>query len=209
MYVELTKLLAEQQIIHPTTLDAANWSTDGLRLTIGGYPWWQTPHPDWDARSSIHFVFTDVLEGSIRPDEFDFASDEILEDFDVVPINEIGWAQPSDAEIYCSGPVPDPLSLYVRLNDFLREECAFKLPCDFLNGAEQISSFIRLTQSRNFLLGRGPECIRDLLRDELKTQGVAHNEIFVPHQSIPTFLVRFGSSAFICKDARAELDRHP
>ncbi|MEX2250368.1 MAG: hypothetical protein WD671_12115, partial [Parvibaculum sp.] len=104
MYVELTKLLAERPICHPTTLDAVLWSAHGLRLTFNGYPWWRDSSPSQDAQGSIHFVFREIGEGKLWPQSFDFSDDAILEDFDILPVSDVCWAQQHGWKIFCLGP---------------------------------------------------------------------------------------------------------
>ena len=207
MQIELVKLLANRLIRHPGQIERFYWSGDGLHIGIRGYPWWLDAEADHDATGKIEFHFRNIFDGVIRPEGIDFDSDEILEDFDVSSSKQVGWTQPAAWSIYCSGPIPDPLRLYRRLNDFLSQEASFRRPDDFLNGASTISGFEQLCSERSFLLAQGPDCIRELLCDELKAQSVSFSEVrtLIPQQK--AYLVRFGDSSFLCRDAVAEFSQ--
>jgi hypothetical protein len=147
-----------------------------------------------------------LLAGSLRPDEFDFQDDEALDAFELLAASDVAWAQPSDWSIFCSGPIPEPLPIYVRLDDFLQGERSFLAAGDFLNQADKLSAFIEMTGSPSFLLARGPACVRDLLCSELERQAVPHNVLSTMADTGPNFLVRLERSAFLCRGAEAELD---
>lgn len=206
MRVELTQLLAERPIVHPTKIEAISWSQAELRIKLGGYPWWLNDGHRSDEVGSIHLVFRYLADGSIHPRAFDFEDDEALEGFEVLPLGASRWALPQTWSIYCSAPVPDPLRIYVSLHDFLSRQAAFMAPEDFLNQARQIGDFLNLAASQSFLLGRGPDCIRDLICDELQRQGVAHNVVRTHAGVGAKFHVRFGTSSFLCDEAFADIE---
>lgn len=75
--------------------------------------------------------------------------DEILEFFDISPLVEHDWAQPYGFEIYGSAPLPEPLSLYARVEDYLWEADASKTARDFLNmgNGGLLKNFCRVHQN--------------------------------------------------------------
>ncbi len=204
--VQLTELLAERPIAHPSQLTGVRWTSEGLVLQIEGTRWWRTPYGGDPTHGRIEFIFSGLLEGCIRPDEFDFSHDEVLEDFGLESIDDVPWAQPADFSVYASGPIPDPQALYVRLSDFLSEQGAFRRAGDYLNCAKKMSTFVELGRSGSCLVGRGPECIRALLSAELEAQCVRHNVLHTLADCSPAFVVTLGSSQFLCSQAQARLD---
>ncbi len=102
-------------------------------------------------------------------------------------------------------PIPDPLRLYMRVNDHLVGAGSFRTVGDFLNCAQTISAFMELAESRSYLLARCPESIRLLLTDELRKQGVPFTEERPVQQLSQGLLVRLGNSAFLCQRAWADI----
>ena len=204
MQIELVKLLATQPIRHPSRVEQLNWSSRGVQIAIQGYPWWLEATTDYNATGRIEFHFRNIFDGVIRPADIDFGSDEILEDFVIRSTEQVGWAQPKIWSIYCSAPIPDPLHLYRQLEEFLFQEASFKRPDDFLNSGSPLSSFERLCSERSFLLAQGPDCIKDIICSELQAQSVLFSEVrsLVPEEK--AYLVSFGTSSFLCRDALAE-----
>jgi hypothetical protein len=204
--VDLGELLAERDIIHPTQIETVSWSDDQLQITLRGYRWWERPYSDRSVDGRIRLIFGGLLDGSLRPDEFDFKDDEALDEFELLPASDVAWAQPSDWSIFCSGPIPEPLQIYIRLHDFLHDAGSFLTAGDFLNQADKLGAFSEMARSRSFLLARGPACVRDLLCRELERQAVPHNVLSTTADTAPNFLVRLGRSAFLCCSAEAEFD---
>lgn len=205
MRIDLTKLLTDRTVRHPSVLKKVHWSSDGLKLTLEGYPWWRQNGPYCEETNKIDFVFRNIGEGWIIPDTFNFFDDEFLEDFEVIPLEQAGWAQPCEWSIYCSGPIPDPLRLYMRVNDHLAGADSFRTVGDFLNCAQTVSGFMEIAESSSYLLARCPESIRLLLTDELKKQNAPFTEERPVHKISQGFLVRVGNSAFLCGHAWADI----
>jgi hypothetical protein len=204
MRVQLVDLLAERSVAHPTTLRSVRWAGEELLIEVEGCDWWRPPYGQ-PASATITLVFRGLLEGALAVDEFDFEDDEALEEFEVRPIEAVGWAQASDWSIYCSGPIPSPLDVYSKLQDFLVAQGSFRGPEDFLNQAERLSAFVALAQSPGFLMARGPECVRALLCAELERQETPHNVVPTLDDDQANFVVRLGRSGFLCRVAEVEL----
>jgi hypothetical protein len=204
--VELAELLAEREIIHPTKIDSVMWANDELVISATGFPWWERAHLDRKLNGRIRLIFSGIDDGVLRPDEINAEDDEALEDFEVVPVAQVDWAQPKRWSVFCSGPVPEPMALYVRLHDYLARRRAFLLPEAFLNHATEISRFIEMAHTPGFKLGQGPECVRALLCAELERQGVTYNVVPTPADEAGRWLVRLGGSSFLCRSAAAEFE---
>jgi len=206
MRVNLIELLAERTITHPTHIEAVTWRSDELSIVVSGYRWWK-PHYAADAMDGrIRLIFSGLVDGCIRPDEFSLSEDEALEDFRLERVADVPWAQPMDQSVFCSAPIPKPLALYVRLSDFLSRAGAFREARHYLNQADQIASFVKMAASTGFLLCRGPNCVRSLICTELDAQGVPHNVLRTAADMTADFLVTIGNSAFLCCQAEAEMD---
>jgi len=201
----LLDLLTERPIVHPTRIDAVTWMGRQLTIAVSGHPWWASAYEGRRREGAISLVFTDLGEGRLFTDELQPEDDEALEDFEILPVSDVPWAQARDWSIYCSGPIGEPISLFAKVHDYLRQGQAFMGPEHFLNGAGDMSHFAAMTQTAGFLVGRGPTCIRDLICAELDRQHVPHNVIQTTADTEPRYLVRLGDSAFLCEDALAEL----
>jgi hypothetical protein len=201
----LLDLLSDRPIVHPTRIEAVAWRGRQLTIDVRGHRWWSSPHEDRHAEGAIRLVFSGLEDGCLFTDELQIDDDEALEDFEVVSVSGVPWAQASDWSIYCSGPIGEPISLFAKVHDYLRLKQAFLGAEDFLNQAEVLSGFVTMTQAAGFLVERGPACIRDLICSELERQGVPYNVIQTPVDAEPQYLVRLGNSAFLCQEAVAEL----
>ncbi len=201
---DLLDLLIDRPVIHPTKIDAVTWSGRGLTIAVRGHRWW-AGHEDRQIEGKITLVFSGLQNGCLLTDELESDDDEALENFEVLPVSGVPWAQASAWSIYCSGPIDEPISLFAKVYDYLRLCDAFVGPEHFLNHATDISRFVTMTKVGGFLVGRGPTCIRDLICDELERQAVPHNVVHSAVDTEPRFLVRLGNSAFLCQEALAEL----
>jgi hypothetical protein len=201
----LLDLLTDRPVVHPTRIDAVAWRGSQLTIAVRGHCWWASPYEDQQTEGAISLVFNGLENGRLFTDELEPDDDEALEDFEVIPVSDVPWAQGCDWSIYCSGPIDEPISLYAKVHDYLRLSDAFVGPEHFLNQATDISCFVAMARASGFLVGRGPTCIRDLICAELRRQGVRHNVVHTTADTEPQFLVRLGKSAFLCKEALAEL----
>ncbi|HVI31334.1 hypothetical protein [Phenylobacterium sp.] len=206
MRKDLLKLLSEREIVHPTRITAASWRGRTLSINVAGFPWWEGPYVDRTGEGRCRLVFEGLGEGCLRTDEFDLLDDEALEDFSLTPVSETPWAQASDWSIYCSGALPEPLALYMRLQDELALAGSFLGPEAFLNGAARISAFRDMAARPGFLLARGPAFVRDVLLSELDRLGVAYNVVPGSADAEPQLLARLAGSAFFCEAAFAEYE---
>lgn len=200
----LLDLLTERPIVHPTRIDSVMWSGRQLTIAVGGHPWWASPYEGQRREGAMTLVFTDLGEGRLFTDELQPEDDEALEDFEVIPVSDVPWAQARDWSIYCSGPVGEPITLFAKVHDYLRQSQAFMGPEHFLNGAGDLSHFAAMTRTAGFLLSRAPSGLRDLICAELDRQNVPHNVIQTTADTEPQYLVRLGDSAFLCQEALAE-----
>src|SRR5271155_2569639 len=197
MRIDLAGLLQSRPISHPTRIVSASILSGALRVIVRGNAWWRPSSTTVDERT-IEFAFENIREGHIKIEDFG-DDDEALETFEITASAEVGWAQPDAFSIFCSGPLKDPLKLYLRVHDFLKEIDAYREPDEFLNYASgRLAQFIQITSSSSFLVARGPECIRKIVCDELEKQGVAHNVIATALTPRRGWLVRLGESHFLC-----------
>ena len=201
----LLELLIDRPVVHPTRIDAITLRGRQLTIAVRGYRWWASPCEDRQTEGEMSLVFNGLENGCLLTDELGSDDDEALEDFAVMAISDVPWAQARDWSIYCSGPVDEPLSLFAKVHDYLRLNDAFLGAEHFLNQATDISCFVDMTKTGGFLVGSGPTCIRDLICAELKRQAAPHNVVRAAADTEPQFLVRLGNSAFLCQEAVAEL----
>lgn len=181
------------------------WRGRELSMLIGGYCWWAKPESGAYSEGKAVFVFSDLREGTLQFPGIDPDDDEALEDFDLEPVAGLAWAQPADWTIFSSGPVSSPMQLYERVEDYLRNADAIFDAGRFLNQAEDRRRFEKIARSTGCMIGRGPAVIRDLICAELDCQDVPHNVVANASNPATGFLVRLGSSAFICSRAEFEL----
>lgn len=201
----LLDLLTDRPIVHPTRIDGVAWRGRQLTIAVRGYRWWASPYENRQIEGEMSLIFNGLEKGFLLTDELEPDDDEALDGFEVLPVSDVPWAQACDWSIYCSGPIDEPVSLFAKVQDYLRLCGAFVGPEHFLNQATDISSFVTMTKVGGFLVGRGPSCIRDLICAELERQAVPHNVVQAPDDTEPEFLVRLGNSAFLCQEALAEL----
>lgn len=204
MRVDLMDLLAERPIGHPTRIERAVIRRDRIELVVSGHPWWSDadvggPSP------RITLVFEELSGGELPVCLNDWVEED-LECFSVQPLAGVGWAQPETQQIFCNGPLPDPVSVYSKLQAYLVAADAFKGPGDFLNQGDVLARFAKITSGRSYSLARGPEVVCRLLCDELGRQSVSHTVI--SHSSPPEsrLWVRLNGSGFLCARAWAEFE---
>jgi hypothetical protein len=203
---ELIDLLDQKSIVHPTWIDTITWSGSTLRMAVRGYPWWLPEKAGFGSAGAVLLVFEGLGIGRLHTDELQAEEpfdDEALEDFKISRVSDVPWAQAREWDIYCSAPIPRPFDLYCRVQSYLRENEAFVGPEFFLNQADDLSRFARMVASSGFLLCSGPNCIREMICDELVLQCVSHN-VLRRSAEAPKLLVRLGDSAFLCDSAIAE-----
>ncbi len=200
---DLFELLSERPIVHPTRIDGVAWRGRKLALAVRGFRWWESPYIEREDEGSMSLIFDNVGAGCLCTDEFYVDNDEALEDFELRLVSEVPWAQACDWSVYCSGPIAQPLVLFGALHDYLLSSDAFLRAEHFLNQAANLSRFAAMAQTRGFLIGQGPRCIRDLICEELDRQSVPHNVVKIVAAD-QRFLVRLGNSAFLCDSALAE-----
>ena len=210
MKVDLLDLLRSKSIVHPTTITSLNLVESKLIVSLTGYAWWrEKPTPE----ASYEFHFGEVSDGLIDAMlgslVFDHKNAEALEYFFVHPLTDAGWAQPATCQIFCSGPLKYPLSLYSKLERHLEKAEAFKEPKDFMNGGQgetPIATFAKIASENSFLLATAPEEVCTLLTAELERQGVPHNVVRRTDVRVETRLhVRLDRSDFLCGSASAIL----
>lgn len=201
----LLELLIDRPVVHPTRIDAITLRGRQLTIAVRGYRWWASAYEDRQTEGEMSLVFHGLEDGCLLTDELGPDDDEALEDFAVMAISDVPWAQARNWSIYCSGPIEEPLSLFAKVHDYLRLNDAFLGAEHFLNQATDISRFVAMTKTGGFLVGSGPTCIRDLICAELDRQAAPHNVIRAAADAEPQFLVRLGNSAFLCQEAVAEL----
>lgn len=202
---DLFDLLAVRSIAHPSRMKALQVRGDTLTLSIEGWSWWRADRSD--VEGEIRLVFDGISSGSIAlPDFQAWDLNEILEDFRIEQTSMLDWAQPASSSIYCSAPIPRPLAVYQRIDDFLQDRNALRRPVDFLNGAHRLSRFLEYTSSNAFLLSTGPAAITELVSEELRVQDVPHTNLSVSGREEAPILVRLGAHGFFCEHAHAEFD---
>jgi S-adenosylmethionine:diacylglycerol 3-amino-3-carboxypropyl transferase len=67
-----------------------------------------------------------------------------------------------------------------------------------------LKSFVEITHSTSYLLGRMPPELRDLVCNELDAQRVSHNELPTKLRRSELLLATIGGSQFFCETAEAE-----
>ncbi len=205
MIIDLVELLHSREIVHPSRIASATFEAGQFELIVEGCPWWRGSA---GPASRITFRFGGITSGEFDgPTLLDGNDDEILEDFEIAHTSTLEWAQPSRFSIYCSAPLREPLKIYLAVEAYLRGSLAQKGPADFLNGGEDLSSFLEITASPGYQLARGPDSIRDLVQSQLVAQDVPHSTIeTVVGQPEGRLFVRLVGSAFFCETAVAEFE---
>jgi hypothetical protein len=208
MRIELTKLLAQRPVESPSRVKRMTFAGRRLEVLVTGFPWWSAEdngrpwHP-----SSITLIFEELPWGYGRlPVHLDDPYGDDLEDFSVVCLADVGWAQPPADEIYCNGPLADPIALYTLLQDRLHDADAFLGPEDLLNQCDRLSEFLRLASGSSFLLARTPAALTGLLRSELDRQQVPYTVLARQAGVESRLWVRFAGGSFLCERAFAEID---
>jgi len=202
--LNLVALLRETPVVHPTRIEQVIWKADRLTIEVRGHRWWADPGED-EAEGGISLVFTGLEDGCLRPDALVLDDDEALEDLSVIDVSLTPWAQACEWSIYTSGPVAQPERLFALVHDYLAEDGACFGPERFLNGGRSISRFTTIAEMGGSHVATGPACIRDLICAELERQSTPFNLVHSVAGPAPCFLVRLGDSAFLCREAFAEI----
>lgn len=99
------------------------------------------------------------------------------------------------------------MNLYLRVHDFLKEADSYREAEEFLNYASgRLAQFIEITSSNSFLVAQGPECIRQVVCNELEEQDVTFNVTLTDMAPNRQLLVRLEESYFLCAAAFAEFE---
>jgi hypothetical protein len=208
--VELTELLRVRQIEHPTRIVSTVITKGALRVVLASRPWWHDVNGPQHERT-IQFLFEGVTRGELRNEDIGGGvgadAEEALETFEIGPLSEMDWAQPNSFSIFCSGPLSDPFSLYLRMHDYLRDVCSYRRVEEFLNVASgRLAKFVEITSSNSYLVATGPDCVRQIVCRELDEQAVRYNVIQTAMQPNRDLLVRLEDSYFLCARAYAEFE---
>jgi hypothetical protein len=204
MRIELPDLLAQKPIIHPTRVERVTICGDRMVVLVSGYPWWGEAQGDTGS-SSITLVFEELSSGNL-PVCLNDSGLEDLEEFSVQSLAEIGWAQPAIEEIYCNGPIPDPVALYAMFQAHLHSAGAFITVGDLLNQGTVLVDFLRLASGKSFLLARTPTALTALLRAELDGQSVPHTVVAHKSRFENRLWVRLNGQSFFCARAYADIE---
>lgn len=204
MRVNLIELLRDQSVAHPSRIVATTLQDGNLRIHLVGWPWWMN-HADQNEERGIEFIFSDVGDGIIEPLSFASDDDEALENFSVVPSAKLEWEKLCGTEIYCNAPVPRAFELWAVVHDFLASQGTFRTTQEFFNCSDggTLNSFLQLTRSNSYLLGRFPLAIRNLVCAELNAQEVSYTELPTTFRKPAQLLVIIGRSQFFCDRAEA------
>jgi hypothetical protein len=208
MRTSLMQLLRDRPLCHPSRIvSAAITEPHELAVRVSGYPWW-SDRADRTRDHEIAFTFGGLGEGILELPDFDFEDDEALEVFSVEEATNVPWAQPRGYEIYCNAALPRPMDIYLTVHDFLVSQRAFVGPEQFLNYGNYglLESFVEITQTNSYLLGRLPPALCALVCNELDAQGVSHNELSTTLRRSGLLLAAIGGSQFFCETAEAEFE---
>lgn len=211
MKVGLLELLESRPIVHPTIITSLNLIESQLVVSLTGHPWWREGPSLENVPYQFHFeeVSDGFIDAALGSQVFGEQDNEALEYFSVQSLKNVGWAQSATCELFCSGALKSPLSLYSKLERYLEKAGAFKQPKDFLNcgqGAVPITTFAKIASESSFLLACVPEELCALLTDELDQQGVPHNVVRRADARVESRLhVRLDNSDFLCGFASATL----
>ncbi len=105
----------------------------------------------------------------------------------------------------CHKPLPDPIAVYIALENHLRSLDAFKTPEDFLNGLGPLSSgygsmagFLRISASQSFQVAEVPTVLVPVISQALENQRVPFSMIEHRAPAETRLWVNFESFGFIC-----------
>src|SRR5271170_1665381 len=153
MRIDLTELLRSRPIVHPTRIVATSISRGSLRFAVHGHPWWNS-RTVARGEETIEFLFEGITEGDIEIGDFGGLGNdetEALESFKICSLAEFDWAQPSKFSIFCSNALKNPLSLYLRVHDFLIEADAYRRPEEFLNySSGRLAQFTEIASTASY-----------------------------------------------------------
>jgi hypothetical protein len=169
MKTDLLELLNRTNIVHPTRIVGIEASHLQLRIKVSGNQWWRN---DGGAEEGqIVFTFDGIGEGLLDPKTlFDMEKDKALEIFEVSLLSEKEWANAGTSfATYCSEPLPDPLQLYLIIEDYLWNAGALRSARDYLNIPNgSLLHFCEIAGTGSYLLAEAPPRIHELVLEELK-----------------------------------------
>lgn len=219
MRIDLLDLLCKAEIVHPSTIrsvemrerliEAAGCTASDLYVSLIGHAWWRPGRKD-DIETAYEFLFEDLYDGTLGVRMVDSHFDEALEDFSIQSLIDTDWAQGGERQIFCSGPLRDPFSLYMALEEHLLAADTYMRPEDFLNWPSSLRKFAEMTASGSYLVARAPIGVCKIVVDELERQCVPHNlvggsRVATDVQAAKGLWVRLNGSSFLCRGAVAIL----
>ncbi len=196
--VDLTTLLRERQLRHPTQILRGVLEARTFTLTVRGSPWW--------IDGVFDLVFEAVSGGLLDlPLVNDPEDDEALEPFAVTPMADLPWAQPASHSLFCSAATPRPLRLYAVIADYLASAGAPTMAGQYLNGGARPDVFVETASTESYRVATAPPEIARIIRAELEAQGVPYTVQDHGVSSDDRLWVRLGDANIYCARAYAIL----
>lgn len=212
MRIDLVELLRTRTIAHPSRfVTVESRCASDIRIAVAGFPWWfENPPADEDRQITFHFE--EITEGTLDAEIFTSdPSNEDLELFDVRPLSELLWSKGAHCNLYCNGPLPNPLNVYAALHDFLLSVGCPYGPERYLNMGDggSLSEYSGIATSKSFHLFRGPETICEVVCAEVEKSGTSFNTIKGRELSGNLIFAQIAQSHLICQSAFATFDDWP
>ena len=208
MRIDLVDLLQEREIVHPGIANGLIMNDASIVITAEGYPWWKGLR-DWEADETIQISLGGIEHATVDYENF-FSRHRDNEVFEYLAAgfwSALPWRQGQGREVYCNAPIPDPVSIYHLLADYLRgHDCPFGA-LEFLNGYT-LREFCDIAGSNSFQACDGPGAICDLVCLQLDAQRVPYTALpWNRREPEPEMVwVTFGNSFVVCRTATAEFD---
>lgn len=133
--------------------------------------------------------------------------DEALETLQVSPSSEQEWADGGTSfATYCSEALPEPLKLYVLVEDHLWGAGAPRSARHYLNVPHgSLAGFCKGTATGSYLLAAAPERLHHIISAEVLRQSVRHTVLVRERPPTQGLFVRIGGCSFVCESATAEM----
>lgn len=211
MRIDLLDLFDTREIVNPSTIAKIELEAGSIKATVFGYPWWRSPkgRPN---EGTLTMTFQGIEYALIDHGTLIYDFEDHLDIFWGGSWNALPWRQGASGSIYCNRPIPDPVAVFVAVENYLSEQtCPFG-PEEFLHsygGDGFLTSFKNLVESPGYYLGGGPAPICHLICAELDRQGVTYKLHGATGENDDPELQYFsltGQTFIVCEKAFAEFD---
>ena len=196
--MDLVSYLENHEIVHPTTVDSIEFRAEGnLTFTLRGFPWWRSGRTDGHSQGVLNITIKGVTRAAFDITSLGTIDCEDMEDFVIFRTETIAELTGPLEAVYANSQIPDPFALVTAVDEALSRSVVPMEPRDVLNYGRSLVDFRRYASGRSMLVARGTAGCLDVVKSELRRQGVRISVMSAGKNAVPSLFIRlFGGHTF-------------